>query len=60
MSFDVLSLRAWKEHRNAFKNGNDFCLCHSIYRYVPSHTVRKRRLVARAELLGHELSELSR
>lgn len=31
-----------QEHLSAFKNGNDFCLSHSIYRYVPSHTVRKK------------------
>lgn len=31
-----------QEHLSAFKNGNDFCLAHSIYRYVPSHAVRKK------------------
>ncbi|CAK9008245.1 unnamed protein product [Durusdinium trenchii] len=31
-----------QEHLSAFKNGTDFCLSHSIYRYVPSHTVRKK------------------
>ncbi|CAJ1370879.1 unnamed protein product [Effrenium voratum] len=30
------------EHLSAFKNGDDFCLAHSVYRSVPSHTVRKK------------------